>query len=62
MDLAAGSLAVRRTASKGESGTVLRDETKTSWDRRLELLPMAVEALTRHRIYQNQERLKYRGL
>lgn len=56
------SLAVRRAVSEDESGLVLRDETKTSQDRRLELLPVAIENLQRHRFMQNQERLKYRGL
>jgi integrase len=53
---------VRRSVSEDEGGPVIREETKTSAGRRLELLPVAVEALKKHRLRQNEERLRYRGL
>jgi len=62
VDLEAGALSVRRSVSEDEGGPVMREETKTSGGRRLELLPVAVEALKKHRIRQNEERLRYRGL
>jgi integrase len=62
VDLEAGALSVRRSVSEDEGGPVMREETKTSGGRRLELLPVAVEALKKHRFRQNEERLRYRGL
>jgi integrase len=62
VDLEAGALSVRRSVSEDEDGPVIREETKTSAGRRLELLPVAVEALKKHRLQQNEERLRYRGL
>ena len=62
VDLEAGALSVRRSVSEGEGGPVIREETKTSGGRRLELLPVAVEALKKHRFRQNEQRLRYRGL
>jgi integrase len=62
VDLETGALSVRRSVSEDEGGPVIREETKTSAGRRLELLPVAVEALKRHRFRQNEERLRYRGL
>ena len=61
-DLDRASLSVRRSLSEDEDGPVLRNETKTSRDRRLELVPVAVETLRRHRKRQNEERLRYAGL
>ena len=62
VDLEAAALSVRRSVSEDEGGPVIREETKTSAGRRLELLPVAVEALKKHRLRQNEERLRYRGL
>ena len=62
VDLEAGALSVRRSVSEDERGPVIREGTKTSGGRRLELLPVAVEALKKHRFRQNEERLRYRGL
>ena len=62
VDLEAGALSVRSSVSEDEGGPVIREETKTSAGRRLELLPVAVEALKKHRLRQNEERLRYRGL
>ena len=62
VDVEAGALSVRRSVSEDEGGPVIREETKTSPGRRLELLPVAVEALKRHRLRQNEERLRCRGL
>jgi integrase len=62
IDLEAGALSVRRSVSEDEGGPVMKEETKTSGGRRLELLPVAVEALKKHRFRQNEERLRYRGL
>jgi integrase len=62
VDLEAGALYVRRSVSEDEGGPVIREETKTSAGRRLELLPVAVEALKKHRLRQNEEWLRYRGL
>ncbi len=62
IDLEAGALSVRRSVSEDEDGLVIREETKTSGGRRLELLPVAVEALKKHRVRQNKERLRYSGL
>ena len=62
LDLERGVLVLRRVVSEDESGFVLREETKTSGGRRLELSSVAIEALKRHRIRQHQERLKYRGI
>jgi integrase len=62
VDLEAGALSVRRSVSEDKGGPVIREETKTSGGRRLELLPVAVEALKKHRFRQNEERLRYRGL
>src|SRR5215204_1854908 len=62
VDLEAGALSVRCSVSEDEGGPVMREETKTTGGRRLELLPVAVEALKKHRIRQNEERLRYRGL
>ena len=55
-------MSVRRSVSEDEGGPVIREETKTSAGRRLELLPVAVEALKKHRLRQNEERLRCRGL
>jgi integrase len=62
VDLETGALSVRRSVSEDEGGPVIREETKTSAGRRLELLPVAVEALKKHRLRQNEERLRYRRL
>ena len=62
VDLEAGALSVRSSVSEDEGGPVIREETKTSAGRRLELLPVAVEALKKHRLRQNEERLRYQGL
>jgi integrase len=62
VDLEAGVLLVHRSVSEDEGGPVIREETKTSAGRQLELLPVAVEALKKHRLRQNEERLRYRGL
>jgi integrase len=62
VDLEAGAMFVRRSVSEDEGRPVIREETKTSAGRRLELLPVAVEALKKHRLRQNEERLRYRGL
>jgi integrase len=50
VDLEAGALSVRRLVSEDEGGPVIREETKTSPGRRLELLPVAIEALKGHRL------------
>ena len=57
-----GTMHVRRALSEDENGPVLRDETKTGNDRRLELSSVAIEALRRHGLRQKQERLAYRGV
>ncbi len=62
VDLEVGAMFVRRSVSEDEGGPVIREETKTSAGRRLELLPVAVEALKKHRLRQNEERLRCRGL
>ena len=62
VDLEAGALSVRRSVSEDEGGPIIREETKTSSGRRLELLPVADEALKKHRLRQNEERVRYRGL
>jgi integrase len=62
VDLEAGAMFVRRSVSEDEGGPVIREETKTSAGRRLELLPVTVESLKKHRLRQNEERLRYRGL
>jgi len=62
VNLEAGALSVRRSVSEDEGGPIIREETKTSSGRRLELLPVAVEALKKHRLRQNEERLRRRGL
>lgn len=62
LDLERGVLSVRRVVSEDETGIVLREETKTSAGRRLELVPFAVEELGRHRHRQNLERLRYTGV
>jgi integrase len=62
LDLDRGVLFIRRVVSEDEIGFVLKEETKTSGGRRLELSSVGIEALKRHRIRQHQERLKYRGV
>jgi integrase len=62
IDLEAGWLSVCRSVTEDDSGPVIREETKTSAGRRLELLPVAVEALKKHRVHQSKERLRYSGL
>ncbi len=62
VNLEAGTLSVRHSVSEDENGPIIREETKTSGGRRLELLPVAVEALKKHRVLQSKERLRYSGL
>jgi len=62
VDLKAGALSVRRLVSEDEGGPVIGEETKTSTGSRLELLPVAIETLKKHRVRQTKERLRYSGL
>lgn len=59
IDLERGSLAVRRTLSRGNSGTWELGQPKTTSGRRSIALPQScVAALRKHRVAQNTERLR----
>jgi integrase len=57
VDLEAGTLQVRRTMSETRTGRV-EEETKNRKGRRIELSRTVIEALSRHRKRQNEERLR----
>jgi len=63
LDIERGTLAVRRTLSRGTGGTWVLGEPKTATGRRSIALPAScVTALRKHRAAQNAERLRLRQL
>jgi integrase len=62
VDLESGSLQVRRTLSQIKGGVALYKEPKSGKGRSIRLSGMALEALRRHRVSQNEEHLKLGSL
>lgn len=59
IDLDRGTLAIRRTLSRGKDGLGFNDPKSSASKRTFALLPSCVAALKRHKAHQNERRLRW---